>query len=49
VAVHVGRERDFVTGILERIEDMENGDLIPHDQAMDELDAIVAAARRRIA
>ena len=49
VAAYVAREWEIVNGILEGIEDMENGDLIPHDQAMDELDAIVEAARRRIA
>jgi len=35
--------------LAQELKDMANGDLFPHEQAMDELDAIVGAARRRIA
>ena len=49
LAAFVDRELEIMAGIMEGIEDMENGDLVPHDQAMDELDAVVEAARRRIA
>ena len=33
--------------LAQELKDMANGDLIPHEQAMDELDAVVEAARRR--
>ena len=49
LSAFVERELEVMAGIMEGLEDMENGDLIPHDQAMDELDAVVEAARRRIA
>lgn len=49
VSRYVARELEIMQGIMEGLEDMANGDLIPHEQAMDELDAIVEAARRRIA
>ena len=49
VSRYVARELEIMQGIMEGLEDMENGDLVPHEQAMDELDGIVEAARRRIA
>ena len=40
-------ELPIVEGILRGMEDVKAGRVVPHDQVMDELDAIVEAARQR--
>jgi predicted transcriptional regulator len=49
IASYVDRELEIVEGIKRGIEDMKAGRLIPHEEAMRQLDATIAAAiaRRR--
>ncbi len=49
IADYVDRELEIVEGIKRGLEDMKAGRLIPHDEAMRQLDATIAAAiaRRR--
>lgn len=41
------REREIIRGIQRGLADVEAGRVIPHDEAMDQIDAIVSAARKR--
>jgi predicted transcriptional regulator len=47
IADYVDRELEIVEGIKRGIEDMKAGRLIPHDEAMRQLDATIAAAIAR--
>lgn len=47
LAVYVDRELSIIGGIEHGLADMGAGRTVPHDRVMDELDAIVAAARER--
>ena len=44
---YLAYELDIVEGILRGMEDAKAGRVTPHSQVMDELDAIVEAARQR--
>lgn len=44
---HLGRELEIVDGILRGLEDARAGRTVPHEQAMDELDAVIEAAIAR--
>jgi len=50
IATYVQRELDIIAGINQGLEDARAGRLVPHDQAMAELDAAIVdagkAARR---
>jgi len=43
VALYVDRELDAVEGIRRGLADIEAGRLVPHEEAMAELDAVIAA------
>jgi predicted transcriptional regulator len=47
IAGYVDRELEIVEGIKRGIADMKAGRLIPHDEAMRQLDATIAAAIAR--
>ena len=47
VAAYVERELTIVEGIQRGIEDMKAGRVIPHEEAMAELFAVIEAARSR--
>ncbi len=47
LASYADYELEVVNGILRGMEDVKAGRVTPHDQVMDELDAIVEAARQR--
>ena len=47
VAVYVERELAIIEGIRRGIADTEAGRVVPHDEAMDRLDAVIEAAERR--
>lgn len=47
LAAYVERELQIVRGIQEGLADVQSGDLVPHEEAMAEIDAIIAAARSR--
>ena len=49
VTQYVEREWEIVKGILEAMADVRAGNTVSHEEAMAELDAIVEAARRRVA
>ena len=44
VSAYVDRELEIVEGIMRGLEDVKAGRVVPHEQAMDELDAIIEAA-----
>ncbi len=44
IASYVERESAILDGIARGLDDMRAGRLVPHDEAMDELDAAIAAA-----
>lgn len=44
IASYVERETAILDGIARGFEDLRAGRLVPHDDAMDELDAAIAAA-----
>jgi predicted transcriptional regulator len=46
IASYVDRESAILDGIARGMDDMRSGRLVPHDEAMDELDAAIAAAGR---
>ncbi|MBB6252793.1 CopG family ribbon-helix-helix protein [Nitrospirillum iridis] len=46
IADYVAREIALVEGIQRGLADIEAGRLVPHDQAMDELDAAIEAVAR---
>ena len=41
IAVHVARETEIIDAIHRGLADMKAGRLVPHDEAMAELDAVV--------
>ena len=41
VAAYVARERVIIEGIERGLADMKSGNLVPHDEAMAELDALI--------
>ncbi len=43
---YVDRESAILDAIARGLEDMRSGRLVPHDEAMDELDAAIAAAEQ---
>ena len=47
LAAYVERELKILLGIQEGLADMAAGNLMPHDEAMAEIDAIIEAARRK--
>ena len=49
LSAFVDRELEIMAGIMEGIEDMENGDLVPHEEAMAQLNAVIETARRKTA
>ncbi|MGO8954670.1 MAG: CopG family transcriptional regulator [Rhodomicrobium sp.] len=46
VACYVEHESRVLDGIASGLEDMKSGRLVSHDDAMDEVDAVIAAASR---
>ena len=44
VAFYIERETSAIEGIARGLADMKAGRLVPHDEAMDELDAAIASA-----
>jgi predicted transcriptional regulator len=47
IASYVERELPIVEGIKRGLEDMKAGRLVPHEQAMTEIDAVIERAARR--
>lgn len=47
IAGYVQRELEIIEGIKRGLEDVRTGRLVPHEQAMAELDAAVAATPER--
>lgn len=47
VSAYVERELAIIEGIQRGLDDVAAGRVIPHDQAMDELDAYIAEMRTR--
>ena len=47
VAAYVDRELAIIEGIQAGIRDMEAGRMVPHEQAVAEIQAVIDAARRR--
>jgi len=47
VSAYVDRELEIVEGILRGMEDVKAGRVIPHEEAMAQLDAIIEAAIAR--
>ena len=47
VTAYVEREQAIIDGVQRGLEDVRAGRVTPHDEAMDQVDAIVAAARGR--
>lgn len=46
VTTYVKKEAAIIAGIEAGLEDMKAGRLVPHDQAMDELDLIIGKKRK---
>ncbi len=49
VAAYVEREWEIVAGILEAMADVRAGHSVAHEDVMAKMDAIIDAARRRVA
>jgi predicted transcriptional regulator len=49
IADYVKRELDIIEGIKRSLEDAKAGRVVPHDQAMTELEATIAKASARTA
>jgi predicted transcriptional regulator len=47
VAAYVERELEIIDGIQRGLEDVKTGRMVPDDQAMPEIDAVINAARNR--
>jgi predicted transcriptional regulator len=47
VAAYVDRELAIIEGIQAGLRDMEAGRMVPHEQAVAEIQAVIDAARRR--
>ena len=47
LAAYVDRELSIITGIEQGIADIAAGRTLPHDEAMDRIDAVIAGARAR--
>ena len=47
IARYVERELEIVEGIKRGLQDMKTGRLVPHEQAMAEIDAVIERAARR--
>lgn len=47
VSAYVERELAIIEGIKRGLDDMHAGRVIPHDQAMARLDAVIEVARKR--
>jgi predicted transcriptional regulator len=47
VAAYVEHELEIIDGIQRGLEDVKTGRMVPHDQAMPEIDAVINAARNR--
>jgi predicted transcriptional regulator len=46
IAAYVAREADVIAGIERGLDDMRSGLVVPHDEAMERLEATVAKAKR---
>jgi len=46
VAAYVAREQAIIAGIERGLADMTAGDIVPHDAAMDEVDALLDGIER---
>jgi predicted transcriptional regulator len=44
ISSYVDRELQFIAGIERGLSDMKTGNVVPHEAAMDELDAAIEAA-----
>lgn len=47
IADYIAREREIIEGIERGLADMRAGRLVPHEEAMAELNATIAKARRK--
>ena len=47
LAAYADQELDIVEGILRGLDDMKSGRTVPHEPAMNELDAIIERARQK--
>jgi predicted transcriptional regulator len=47
IASYVARELEIVEGIKRGLQDMKTGRLVPHEQAMAEIDAVIERAAQR--
>ena len=47
VAAYVDRELAIIEGIRQGLADVDAGRVVPHEEAMDRLDAVIEAAARR--
>ncbi len=47
VAAYVDRELAIIDGVQRGLADVEAGRITPHDDAMDQIDALIAEARAR--
>jgi predicted transcriptional regulator len=47
IARYVERELEIVEGIKRGLQDMKTGRLVPHEQAMAEIDAVIERAAQR--
>lgn len=47
IAGYVRRELEIIEGINRGLDDVREGRVVPHEQAMDELDAAIAATPQR--
>lgn len=47
VASYVDRELEIVAGIHRGLDDMEMGHVVPHDEAMAEIDAVIEVAKAK--
>jgi predicted transcriptional regulator len=49
VSAYVERELEIIEGVQRGLADVEAGRVVPHDAAMDQLDAMIASTRARTA
>jgi predicted transcriptional regulator len=47
VSAYVERELEIIEGVQRGLADVEGGRVVPHDEAMDQLDAAIASSRNR--
>jgi predicted transcriptional regulator len=46
LAAYVERELEIIDGIRQGLADVEAGRVVPHDEAMQEIEAVIEAAKR---